>query len=165
MTISNALKRIYATAPDDAYYIETLQLSHPGFPGGVRYITNERDGWQGRDEQSVMQTFEFVPFSAIPPRSEEENNSTLQVAIDNASRALADNLEAIAGLPTAPVLLTYRIYIDPDQDTIHYTLNLDILAVVETQQLVTFSASLDNLRAKPFPAFLYLTSMYPGLAR
>lgn len=167
MPISESLKRIYAVAPTDDYYIETLELRHPKFPGGARYITNQLRGWWGRLETTEVVLFQFLPFAAIPPKSEEEGNLTLQVAIDNADRDLMDQLEALAEAPTDPITCYYRVYLASDPETVQNNppLKLDILSVTATQSAIAFNAGLANLRRRPFPAMLYTTARYPGLAR
>lgn len=167
MPLTDALRRHYASAPDDSYHIHTLQLDHPGFPGGVRYLTNEKGGWQGRDEGAVLRTFEFVPFEVKEPDSDSSGVISMPIVFDNASRALMQNLETIAEQPTDPIVCTYRIYLSHDPEVIQNApaLVTDILSVVATQLVITANASQDNLRTKPFPAFLYDTNYYPGLAR
>ena len=57
MTISAALAEVYATAPIDRHYIETLTLTHPIFIEGMNrrgdfFMTNQRDGFTGTLEVS-----------------------------------------------------------------------------------------------------------------
>jgi len=167
MPISDELKRVYASAPDDDYYIETLELRHSGLTNGARFVTNQQDGLTGQLEDGSPVVYEFAPFSAIPPRSEEENNLTLQVAIDNASRSLMEELEAMAELPTEPIVVYYRVYLASDPNTVQNDppLKLDIMNVNATQSVISFNAGITNLRQRPFPSMLYTTALYPGLAR
>ena len=167
MTISPELKRVYATAPDDDYYVETLQLDHPNFTGGSIYITNQREGWTANVETGPIVAYQFVPFKAIPPKSGEENNITLDVALDNASRSLMDELETLATSPTDPITVTYRVYLASDTTTVQNNppLKLDIMNVTATPLLISFSAGIVNLRGRPFPRFLYTLDYYPALRR
>lgn len=167
MTISAELKRIYATAPTDDYYVETLELRHPNFPGGSVFITSQLNGFAGLLEDDTPVVYSYLPFVAIPPNSEEEGNLTLQVAIDNADRRLMEQLENLAEAPTDPVSIIYRVYLVSDPDTVQNDppLKLDILSITATQNTLAFNAGLSNLRKRPFPAQLYTTELYPGLER
>lgn len=167
MAISPELKRIYATAPKDDYYVETLELSHSGFSVGSLFITNNPGGWQGLTEDARNITYTYSPFAAIQPRSGEENNLTLQVGLDNASSTLVLELEKIAEKPIEPIIVTYRVYLASDTDTVQNNppLRLDVLSVTANLLTISFVAGIKNKRQLPFPSMLYTTDLYPGLAR
>ena len=115
MPISDALKRIYAVAPRDDHYVECLSISHPNLAFPTRHITNELGGVTVTlEDGGGQQTFDYLPFAVLPPRAAEEANLQLQVAIDNVSRDLIDELEAASGDPTIPLEITYRIYLASD---------------------------------------------------
>jgi hypothetical protein len=167
MPISDELAAVYGSAPTYKYYIETMSLHHRGFEGGVRYITNQVGGWVGLLETGGQATYEYVPFVAVPPKEEEQSALSLQVAIDNCSRELINELERAAGQPEKPMTVYYRVYLSDDPNTVQNDppLRLDVANVNVTQEAVAFTASLTNLRRKPFPKMLYTTDLYPGLAR
>jgi hypothetical protein len=171
MAISAELAAVYATAPVDRYYIECLSLVHPifieaGNNQGEFHMTNQRDSFVGELEDGRFVTFTPVPFTAIPPNAEEQSDLQLQVAINNVSRDLMDNLEKLAQTPNVPIEIYYRVFLSDDLTVQNDPpLRLDILAVKATQKMISFSAGLTNLRNKPFPALLYTTELYPGLAR
>jgi hypothetical protein len=76
------------------------------------------------------------------------------------------NLESLGQTPNIPIQVIYRVFLSDDLTVQNDPpLTLDILAVKATQKMVSFSAGLTNLRNKPFPAQLYTTELYPGLAR
>jgi hypothetical protein len=164
--ISNALAAVYATAPREDYYIETLELSHSAFPNGARFITNQLAGWTANLENGAVATFDYLPFAAIPPNSAEDNNISLNVAIDNASVELMEQLEALAAAPTEAIIIRYRVYLASSAEVQNDPpLKLDILSVTANQDVITFTAGLSNLRAIPFPNIVYSTALYPGLKR
>ena len=168
MPISEELKAVYATAPRNDYYIETLELAHSQLPDGGRFITNQLGGWKGTLEDGETEVvFEYLPFQAVPPNSAEENNLNLQVAIDNASEALMAQLELLALKPIEAIVIRYRVYLASDPETVQNDppLKLDVLSVNADQNVIGFVAALTNLRRKPFPAVLYSTALYPGLKR
>jgi len=167
MPISESLKFIYASAPVTDTYVETLELRHSQFADGSIYITNQLAGWTGKLENGSAIYFQFLPFAVVPPQSADEGNFTLQVAIDNASKTLMEQLELLAERPTESIELYYRIYLASDVNTVQNDppLKLSIESVTATQSVVAFSAGLANLRKLPFPSMVYDTALYPGLSR
>lgn len=167
MPISDELKAVYATAPTEDYYVETLELRHPQFDNGKIYITNQLQGWRGYLENAQYVEFRFLPFAVLPPKSEEGGNYTLQVAIDNADRQLMEQLEKLAKAPTEPIVLLFRVYLASDPATVQNNppLQLSILSVMATQSTIAFNAGLADLRQRPYPSMLYTVDRYPGLAR
>jgi len=167
MPISDELKAVYATAPYDEYYIETLSLSHPQITGGTKYITNQVDGLSGKLEDGTDVYYSFTPFAVVPPDKAEQASLSLKVAIDNTSRTLMGDLERLATEPTEPIQVYYRVYLKSDPDTVQNDppLNLEILSVTATESAVSFNAGITNLRGKPFPSVLYSTELFPGLIR
>lgn len=167
MTISSNLKYIYASAPTNDTYIETLELRHSQLSNGSVYITNQLAGWTGVLESGAVMFFQFLPFGVVPPKSAHEGNFTLQVAIDNASKALMDQIELLAEKPTEPIQLIYRIYLGSDANTVQNNppLKLSIDSISANQSILAFHAGLANLRKLPFPSMLYDTDLYPGLSR
>jgi hypothetical protein len=167
MPISDELKAIYVTAPVDDIYIETLTLSHPEITGTVRYITNNRDGWPAKLENGDDVLYTYTPFGVVPPDKAEQANLSLKVAIDNTSRNLMDELEALATQPTEPIAVIYRVYLLSDPNTVQNDppLTLEVLSVTATEQAISFNAGITNLRSKPFPSELYSPEKFPGLVR
>lgn len=174
MPISDDLKRIYASAPVDVYYIETLQLNHPIFleastinPSSSVYLVNQPGGLDAKLEDGSDVTYESAPFVAIPPNSQESNAIQLQVALDNASRALMDNLERLSQYPNIPITVYYRVYLSNDLTVVQNNppLKLYVLNVTATTSTITFNAGLTNIRSKPFPNRVYNVDEFAGLAR
>lgn len=171
MAISNELKAIYATAPVDRHYIETLTLKHPIFVdgGNVRgefFMTNQREGFTGTLEDGRVVAFEPVPFTAVPPNSEEQSDVQLQVGIDNTSKQLMEYVERLGETPNVSIAVTYRVFLSDDYTVQNDPpLKLDIITVTATQQLISFTAANSSVRNKPFPAQLYTVELYPGLSR
>ena len=167
MAISEELKAVYATAPTDRHYVECMSLAHPAFDNGVRNITNHNGGWVGLHEDGYQIAYEYAPFAAIPPKAADEAAINMQVAIDNASRTLIAELEKLAQFPSQPINVTYRVYLSSDPLVLQNDppLKLSVSSVTASQDVVTFAATLTNLRDRPFPSQLYTTVLYPGLAR
>ncbi len=168
MPISDELKAVYGSVQTYRYFVECLSLHHSGFDGGVEHITNQVGGWVGDLETGETGVeFHYVPFFVIPPKEEEQSAINLQVAIDNVSRVLMDELENVATRPDIPIILRYRVYLSDDPNTVQNAppLKLDVASVKATQQAITFVATMGNYRRLPFPKQLYDTELFPGLAR
>ena len=167
MTISTELQAVYATAPVDVYYIETLSLEHPAFENGIRFLTNHNGGWIGDMGDGVVATYEYAPFAAVPPANADQGNVTLQVGIDNAGRELMLELERLSLVPSQPIEVVYRVYLSNAGGVLQNDppLKLSVSSVTATTDIVAFSATLTNLRNRPFPAVLYTTEQFPGLER
>ena len=167
MPISPELAAVYATAPVDRYYVETLSLEHPAFENGIRFLTNHNGGWIGDMGDGVIATYQYAPFVAVPPSDADQAAISLQVAIDNAGRELMEELENLSQTPSQPITVTYRVYLSSDPQVLQNDppLVLSVASVTATQDAVTFAATLTNLRNRPFPSMLYTTQLYPGLER
>ena len=167
MTISAELAAVYATAPIDRYYIETLSLEHPAFENGIRFLTNHNGGWVGDMGDGVIATYQYAPFVAVPPTDADQAAVTLNVAIDNAGKTLMEELENLASIPSQPIKVVYRVYLSSDPQTLQNDppLTLSVASVTATQDVISFSATLTNLRNMPFPSVLYTTKLFPGLER
>ena len=167
MAISEELKKIYATAPNDDFYVETLSLEHPIFEHGVTHITNQNGGWVGNLESGGQAAYTYVPFTVIPPSSGDEGALVLKVVLDNSARPLIDSLEYMSQTPSQPIKLVFRIYINSDPETIQNSppLVMYVSSVLATQESISFAATTTNLRDLPFPRQLYSIDLYPGLER
>jgi hypothetical protein len=167
MPISEELKRVYASAPNDDYYIETLSLEHPTFENGVRYLTNQNGGWIGKLETGGRAAYQYVPFVSLPPSAEDQAAITLNIVIDNASRELMYELENMAQTPSQPITVVYRVYLSSGQETLQNDppIRLWVSNVVADQRSVSFAATTTNLRNTPFPSKLYNTDLFTGLKR
>ena len=167
MPISNALKNLYSSAPNDIYEIETLQISHPQFVQGPRYICNQRDGFSAQDENSNPVFYEASAFSVLKPKGQIGGKIELQVTLDNTTRETMEDLERLSKSPTEPIEVIYRVYLSNDPNTVQNLppLKLDILGVVATVRYISFVAGLPNFRFNPFPKYRYELEKFPGLVR
>lgn len=166
MTISAALKRIYASAPTDQRYVETLSFSHTLF-AKTYYFTNDLKNWSFKLENGVSQLFDVMPFVIQLPSNDKQGNQDLQIAISNVGREMMDELDAANANPTEPIVCTYRIYLNvadsqPQNDPV---LALTITDVQATKETITAVARRADILNKPFPNKVYTLPMFPGLNR
>lgn len=168
MTISAELKRVYASAPNDRRYIETLELWHPLFPRRY-FITNDVQGWQFllSASSSSPTPFDPVPFMLTWPTSDGKGQQDMQLQIDNVGREAMDAIEAAAQNPTINITTTIRVYLDvagsapqndPPMVLALQSLSIDAGAIVGT-------ATRADVLNKPFPTELYRVDLFPGLNR
>jgi len=166
MPITPELKRVYASAPLDTRYIETLSLSHSQF-GQVFYITNDLTGWRFALETGELKQFQAIPFVVVPPRQDGQGQQDLQITLDNIGREAMDAIEAASQIPSEPIVVVYRVYIDrPDsrpQNDPPLRLTLSNVAVGLTA--ITGTATRADTLNRLFPSVVYRTDTYPGLDR
>jgi len=166
--ISAELKRVYASAPFDRRYVETLELSHPYFPTVFR-LTNDPAPWLFLLSSSATSPVQFVPvpFRVQLPTVDAKGQQDLQIMLDNVGREAMDAIEAASYLPTVNIAVVYRVYIDiegtaPQLDP---PLVLALQSVVIDAQAITGTATRTDVLNRPFPSELYRVDTFPGLNR
>jgi hypothetical protein len=168
MTLSADIKRVYASAPSDRRYIETLELWHPLFPRRY-FITNDVQAWQFllSASSSSATPFDPVPFSLTWPTSDGKGQQDAQLQIDNVGREAMDAIEAAAQNPTINITTTIRVYLDiantPPQNDPPMVLALQSLQI-DAGAIVGTATRADVLN-RPFPTSLYRVDLFPGLNR
>lgn len=166
MALSDDLIKVYASAPGGRRYIETLEFSHPLF-SQAHFLAADYTVWNFLLEDGSPQQFEAVPFTVKLPDSTTSGNQSLQFAVGNVGRLLADELEAAIMNPRTPIKCVYRVYLDipntaPQNDPV---LSLSVTSVNVTDQTVSAEATHVDVLNRRFPFEVYTTSMFPGLLR
>jgi hypothetical protein len=168
--ISEALKRIYSSAPEGVRYVETISLWHPNFKQEY-WLTNDiNDGinpWRFLVEDNTPRTFEYIPFELTMPDSGAQGRQDLEIAIGNIGRELMDELEAAVKNPEHPIRCTYRVYLNsnmkrPENEP---PMELSITDIDVELLTVTAVATRADVLNKPFPTEVYRLDMFPGLNR
>lgn len=168
MTTTNELKRVYASAPSDRRYIETMELSHPLFPYTFN-LTNDPVPWffkRSAGDVGVTQ-FQPVPFRLVFPTVDGKGQQDLQILLDNVGRIAMESIEAAAALPTVNIDVVVRIYLDvpgsePQNDP---PWRLTLQSIVIDAQSITGTATRADVLNRPFPTDLYRVDLFPGLNR
>ena len=167
MTISPALQRVYASAPQDDKYIETLELAHPLFSRSY-FFTNDLSTWRFTlEDGTTEQDFEVVPFQIILPTQDAGGQQDLRIGIDNVGREAVEEIEAAQEDPTQPISVTYRVYIDqplsvPQMDP---PLKLTLTDVQVSLSSITGVATRADTLNRLFPNIVYRSETFPGLDR
>lgn len=170
MTISQDLRRVYASAPFDRRYVETLELTHPLFPRAY-FLTNDAQAWQflirAGDTPFQAQDFMPVPFKVVQPASDGKGQQDLQLVIDNVGREAMDAIEAAAANPTINISVTFRVYLDIPLSApqIDPPILLALQSVVITLDAISGTATRADVLNRPFPTELYRVDLFPGLNR
>lgn len=164
--ISAELRRVYASAPSDRRYVETLELWHPLFPRRF-FIVNDVGGWQFQIEGGAVVPFLPVPFYVVLPTSDGKGQQDLQVQIDNVGREAMDAIEAASANPTINISVTLRVYLDiagsAPQNTPPLVLAMQSVTI-DAGAIVGTATRADTLN-RPFPSELYRVDLFPGLNR
>ena len=166
MPISQALKEVYANPQRNVRFIETIELSHPNFPGPY-YLTNDVSNWQLRIEDGTVRTFQSVPFEIKLPGANNTGQQEMQFAICNIGYELIDALEKANELPSVNIKLVYRVYLDvpdsmPQNDP---PTELTIADVVANTETITATATRFDVLNRKFPSARYNVTEFPGLLR
>lgn len=168
MTISLALKKIYASAPPDQRYIETLEINHSTFAAPY-YFTNdvfEHDFLRVSGDAATVK-FTPMPFTVQLPSEDNSGNQELTIALINSGREMMAALEKAQTKPEDNIACIYRVYLaegskDPQIDP---PLTLTITDISADANSVTASASRFDVLGRQFPTELYTTDKFPGLRR
>jgi len=166
MTISAALKEIYASAPATQRYIETLSFGHSLFPQ-TYYLTNDNQAWDFLLESGQLVTFAPMPFRIVLPTMDGKGQQDLTLTLANIGRDLVDPLEAAIALPSEPIRCTYRVYIDTPSTSPQNSppLVLTITGVSVTAEAVSATATRTDVLSRAFPFNFYQYTQFPGLRR
>lgn len=164
--ISAELKKIYASAPTDKRYVDTLEFRHPNFAKNYLF-TNDTKNWEFVDENFQTCLYEMMPFRIVLPSTDNKGQQDMRLAISNIGRIMMDELEAANRLPTEPIRCIYRVYIDyrgcpPQNDP---PLELTITDVVAEREQISAVARRADILNKSFPYTFYRIDKFPGLDR
>lgn len=166
MTITAALKEIYASAPTTQRYIETLAFSHSLFPQ-TYYLTNDNKPWDFLLETGAVATFAPMPFRIVLPTLDGKGNQDMALTLSNIGRDLVDPLEAAIAAPSEPIRCVYRVYLDTPSTAPQNSppLSLIITAVSITREAVSATATRTDVLSRAFPFNFYSYPLFPGLRR
>lgn len=181
MAISKELKEIYATAPNDAFYVEALSLFHSTINAGdVIHITNRPIEFTAEflHANGSKQTSKFypVPFVIKLPKQDDTGSADMTISISNTANTVSgtskmtimERLELIATKPMEPLRVAYRVYISKG-GVVNTTEQMDpplFLDVTEFQlngEMISMKGSKANLFNRAFPARVYDAIEFPGL--
>lgn len=166
MAIGRELKRVYASAPSDRKYVETLELAHSAFPQTF-YINNGQKLWTFQTIPGLVVTFNPVPFLVVPPKLDGKGQQDLQITLDNVGRDAMNALELAAANPRENIRVTLRVYLNianslPQNDP---PLVLSLANIEVTNEAISGTATRADTLNRPFPSVIYRIDTFPGLDR
>lgn len=165
MQMTDALKRVYASAPQQSY-VETIEVSHPAF-SKTFYLTNHPHAWRFRVAGTGLVTFDPIPFQVVLPASNTGGDQELELTLCNVGREMMQEIEAANANPTSPINIVYRVYLDvPDSSAQNDPpISLTIADVACALDTISARASRYDVLNKRFPTILYRPEDFPGLVR
>lgn len=177
MSLKQAIKEAYASAPVDEVIVSTLELIHPSFvddqgnPTAARVANSYQDYTFGLEATAPrnageMVLFQRCAFSLTLPQWSEGAAPELQLKIDNVSREITRYLEQ-AIVQLTPILVIYRPYLasDPTLPQMDPPFIFSLSKVqVDTFQ-ITGTANTNDVHNWPFPNEKYDPARFPGLVR
>lgn len=175
MAISPELRRLYASAPYNSVFKQTLQLYHPAFTQQY-YLTNYPEAVTGVSlgtlppDVPADPTFtEFMPwpFKAVEPDNDARGQQDLRLALANVDPTIMDELQrAATSGSTRPIDCLYRVYIDDDPDpNPDPPLYLFLSAIEANYTQISATATRADVVNAEFPRVFYTISGFPALQR
>jgi len=162
-SIDDALKEVYALAPNNRVALDTIQLSHPSLSTSI-FMVQDRIAHDFTLETGQTVTFEPVPFRFTPPAAGDNGIQEMRLAVDNIDRRVTDFVDSI-GTINAPVEVTYRPYLSDDPTTPR--MNPPLVLFLTDLQInafeVTGRATFTNIVNLKYPTEYYDRARFPGL--
>lgn len=173
---SDDLRDYYFSADPGISELDTIELRHPDFldtDGNVVAIriVNRLEDFSATLEAGAqmnggeMVTFQACAFTMKRPESSDQGPPTVELAVSNVSRLLVRYLD-IAASGTAPLYMTYRLFLSDDTSQPQF-----IVDWLNTQRVtvgiidVKATAGFEDILNKPFGRSVYTARDYPGLDR
>lgn len=176
ISISRAIAEAYASAPESAIILDTLELRHPLFVDGsgnptAARIVNDHTPLVATLEATApinggaAVTFQPVPFEFMR-MGETESGAALDftVEVSNVARLLIPYLDLTKGSQEL-MTLTWRQYLADDLTTPHILppVTLTCKQASATMSSIRVRASFSELINRRFPAREYTAKSHPGL--
>lgn len=175
--LTNDLKRIYTSHAETRMYYDTIQLYHPNFEGSQDYVyprnnsypddlsypadvnTDEGSHFLVRNTENMLLNleedanevlFRSYPFNIVQPEVGSEQQD-MALVLDNVSLELISELEKAIELPDTPIKMTYRVYIEGNQNPQITPIDLDLSNIVVDMESISCTATRANLYERRFP--------------
>lgn len=177
MSLDQALKEAYASAPTDRVIFDTLEVRHLAFvdsagqPTAIRIVIGYENITAKLEGDAPLHAGEYVDFVAGAfrfklPGFEEGKVPQLQITIDGVSREVVGHIEAAISA-AEPIEVTYRPYLSNDlsKPQMDPPLNMVLTKVSVSGASVSGTASLSDVHNWAFPFEKYMARRFPGLVR
>lgn len=177
MSLSQAIKEAYASAPLGQVNYDTIEVRHPSFkddaglPTAIRVVIGYEDIIARLEPEAPLNGGEYVTFVAgafnlTLPGFKEGEVPQLQLSLDNVSREITGYLESAAANPK-PIEVTYRPYLSGDLSgpQMDPPVTMVMTSIQAGVFQVTGTATMDDVNNWPFPSKTYTPDRFPGLVR
>lgn len=166
MPISDELKRVYASAPTDRRFIECLSFFHPNWSTWLHF-TSDVQLWVFAIESGELVEFRAVPFTVVLPMQDGKGQQDLQIGLENVGREAMDYIESASNVPSIPIQVIYRVYVDVPHSgpQMEPSLELTLSNVIVGLDVITGTATRADTLNRQFPSEVYRLDTYPGLDR
>ena len=150
-----ALAAIYSQETS-AVFLELLTIDHPDLSQPIRLCTDVID------HVSRGNTYTAFPCQVVLPPDQDGELPTVDLVVENVTRALVDGLRSIS----TPATITIETVLASSPDVVEVgPLTCACRASQWSRDTVRLSLSFQPIAAEPFPAGVYSPSLFPGLFR
>ena len=178
MSLEQALKEAYASAPQDRVTFDTLEVLHSAFvddegqPTAIRVVLGYENIVARLEGGAPLHGGQYVDFTAAAfgfslPGFEEDQVPQMKVTLDGVTQEIIAHLEAAASVPSEPIVMIYRPFVSTDlsKPGMDPPIVMELTNVNAGGVQVTGTATLDDVHNAAFPRAKYLASRFPGLVR
>lgn len=165
---SDALQRVYASAPAGLSIAQCILLTHPNFSQDW-YLTNVPEDFEA-DFLGNTVTWEAAPFVAIKPNRSTGETQTMNIQVDNISPEITRELDEATKGNIQPVVLTYTEYIIDSSGAptggaeINPPIELSVKVFNVSLETVSFTATHEDVVNRAFPYVIFDIQKFPGLS-
>ena len=165
MSLDQAIKEAYASAPTNEVIYDTLEFAHASFVQSIYVVRGFNNITAGLEGGGGNVEFIALPFDIVLPEVAQTGAPEFTITLDNVSAEIVANLE-LAVASTDLLYVTYRPYLKSDlsapQMDPPMTLVVDHIEADVFQ--IRARAGWGDIMNATFPSELYTTRRFPGLA-
>lgn len=160
--MSQALERVYASAPTNEFAVHTLELSHPAFTTPYRFV-QAYDDLTAKLETGATVKFQASGIGLSLPKRSVQGREDLIFQLDNVSgEAIAAIRNALEAGGTVEVI--YRVYLSNDLTApAERAVRLVATAARANIRSVAVVATFRDFVNKAWPRRRYTPQLVPGL--
>jgi hypothetical protein len=154
VTVSETGRQSAFAADTDDVWLVLLTIDHPDIDPPVRVVNNTEDITSRGDE------FIGFPFDITLPDSREGAPPLARLAIDNASREIAQAIRLISSPPT----ILIEIIRASEPDVVEMSFPFFTLRNVRwNASEVTGDITLEDFTSEPYPGGIFSPASFPGI--
>ena len=169
ISLKEAIKEAYASAPSSEIDLLTIELNHPSFTQPLRVVRDNEKLTARLEESAPENPGEVVDFSPYAfdldlPEMDEYGKPQITITIDNVGRDIMNYIEAAVRM-RHKIEVIYRVYLKSDtsgpQNDPPMVMQID--SITATTKSITLVAGFADLSSRVFPKKLYTLEQFPSL--